>query len=72
MVMLIVNYDGVWEDVHFNPKSIFLLAVTPKDTLKTLSDKICDQFGLNCDAVDMKFSTLLSGTVVEMSFDANF
>ncbi|KAK0586076.1 hypothetical protein LWI29_000548 [Acer saccharum] len=66
MVMLIVNYDGVWEDVHFNPKSIFLLAVTPKDTLKTLSDKICDRFGLNCDAGDMKFSTLLSGTVVEM------
>ncbi|KAK0572484.1 hypothetical protein LWI29_032189 [Acer saccharum] len=60
MVMLIVNYDGVWEDVDFNPKTIFLLAVTPKDTLKTLSDKICDRFGLNCDAVDMKFSTLLS------------
>ncbi|KAK0580772.1 hypothetical protein LWI29_006105 [Acer saccharum] len=54
MVMLIVNYDGVWEDVDFNPKTIFLLAVTPKDTLKTLSDKICDRFGLNCDAVDMK------------------
>ncbi|KAK0590058.1 hypothetical protein LWI29_022236 [Acer saccharum] len=54
MVMLIVNYDGVWEDVDFNPKAIFLLAVTPKDTLKTLSDKICDRFGLNCDAVDMK------------------
>ncbi|KAK0570407.1 hypothetical protein LWI29_000718 [Acer saccharum] len=67
-----VNYDGVWEDVDFNPKTIFLLAVTPKDTLKTLSDKICDLFGLNCDAVDMKFSTLLSGTVVEMSFDADF
>ncbi|KAK0585631.1 hypothetical protein LWI29_029992 [Acer saccharum] len=66
MVMLIVNYDGVWEDVDFNPKTIFLLAVTPKDTLKTLSDKICDRFGLNCDAVDMKFSTLLSGTVVQM------
>ena len=72
MVMLIVNYDGVWEDVDFNPKTIFLLAVTPKDTLKTLSDKICDRFGLNCDAVDMKFSTLLSGTVVQMSFDADF
>ncbi|KAK0584407.1 hypothetical protein LWI29_012785 [Acer saccharum] len=67
MVMLIVNYDGVWEDVDFNPKTIFLLAVTPKDTLKTLSDKICDRFGLNCDAVDMKFSTLLSGTVVQMT-----
>ncbi|KAK0593977.1 hypothetical protein LWI29_031153 [Acer saccharum] len=67
MVMLIVNYDGVWEDVDFNPKTIFLLAVTPKDTLKTLSDKICDRFGLNCDAVDMKFSTLLSGTVVQMN-----
>ncbi|KAK0607072.1 hypothetical protein LWI29_008867 [Acer saccharum] len=67
-----LNYDGVWEDVDFNPKTIFLLAVTPKDTLKMLSDKICDRFGLNCDAVDMKFSTLLSGTVVEMSFDADF
>ncbi|KAK0607557.1 hypothetical protein LWI29_016641 [Acer saccharum] len=68
MVMLIVNYDGVWEDVDFNPKTIFLLAVTPKDTLKTLSDKICERFGLNCDAVDMKFSALLSGTVVKLRF----
>ena len=72
MVLLIVNYDGVWADVEFNPKSIFFLAVTPKDTLRSLSDKICDRFGLNCDSVDMKFSTLLSGTVVEMDFDDDF
>lgn len=72
MVLLIVNYDGVWEDVEFNPKSVFFLAVTPNDTLKTLADKICVRFGLNRDAVDMKFSTLLSGTVVEMSLDADF
>ena len=68
MVLLIVNYDGVWEDVEFNPKSVFFLAMTPKDTLKTLADKICVRFGLNRDAVVMKFSTLLSGTVVEMNF----
>ena len=72
MVLLIVNYDGVWEDVEFNPKATFFTAVTPNDTLKTLSDKICDRFGLNCEAVDMKFSVLLSGTVVQMSFDADF
>ena len=70
--MLIVNYDWAWEDVEFNPKSIFFLAVTPNDTLKTLADKICNRFGLNCDAVDMKFSTLLSSTVVEMSFNVDF
>ncbi|KAK2638232.1 hypothetical protein Ddye_026027 [Dipteronia dyeriana] len=69
MVLLMVHYDGQWEDGQFNPKSIFFLSVAPKDTLKTLAEKICNQFGLNCDEVDFMISTRIDDSVVEMIFD---
>ncbi|KAK3212289.1 hypothetical protein Dsin_016995 [Dipteronia sinensis] len=71
MVLSIVNYDVQWKDGQFNPKSIFFLSVTPEETLKILADKICDQFVLNCDAVDFKISTKIDGYVVEMSNDSD-
>ncbi|KAK0607517.1 hypothetical protein LWI29_016168 [Acer saccharum] len=69
MVLLIVNYDGQWEDGQFNPKAVFFLSVTVKETLKTLAEKICSRFGLNSDGVDFKISTRIDGSIVEMIYD---
>lgn len=69
MVLLIVNYDGEWEDGQFNPKAVFFLSVTLKETLKTLGEKICSRFGLNCDEVEFKISTRIDGSIVEMIYD---
>ena len=69
MVLLIVNYDGQWEDGQFNPKAVFFLSVTVKETLKTLAEKICSQFGLNSNEVDFKISTRIDGSIVEMIYD---
>ena len=69
MVLLIVNYDGQWEDGQFNPKAVFFLSVTVKETLKTLAEKICSRFGLNSDEVDFKISTRIDGSIVEMIYD---
>lgn len=69
MVLLIVNYDGQWEDGQFNPKDVFFLSVTVKETLKTLAEKICRRLGLNCDEVDFKISTRIDGSIVEMIYD---
>ncbi|KAK0581204.1 hypothetical protein LWI29_011296 [Acer saccharum] len=69
MVLLIMNYDGQWEDGQFNPKAVFFLSVTVKETLKTLAEKICSRFGLNYDEVDFKISTRIDGSIVEMIYD---
>ncbi|KAK0585260.1 hypothetical protein LWI29_025723 [Acer saccharum] len=69
MVLLIVNYDRQWEDGQFNPKVVFFLSVTVKETLKTLAEKICSRFGLNFDEVDFKISTRIDGSIVEMIYD---
>ncbi|KAK0585963.1 hypothetical protein LWI29_037036 [Acer saccharum] len=69
MVLLIVNYDGQWEDGQFNPKAVFFLSVTVKETLKTLAEKICSRFGLNSDEVEFKISTRIDGSIVEMIYD---
>ncbi|KAK0592865.1 hypothetical protein LWI29_026845 [Acer saccharum] len=69
MVLLIVNYNGKWEDGQFNPKAVFFLSVIVKETLKTLAEKICIRFGLNSDVVDFKISTRIDGSVVEMIYD---
>ncbi|KAK0604323.1 hypothetical protein LWI29_014518 [Acer saccharum] len=69
MVLLIVNYDGQWEDGQFNPKAVFFLSMTVKETLKTLAEKICSRFGLNSDEVDFKISTRIDGSIVEMIYD---
>ncbi|KAK0607866.1 hypothetical protein LWI29_021730 [Acer saccharum] len=69
MVLLIVNFDGQWEDGQFNPKAVFFLSVTVKETLKTLAEKICSRFGLNSDEVDFKISTRIDGSIVEMIYD---
>ena len=69
MVLLIVNYDGQWEDGQFNPKAVFFLSVTVKETLKTLAEKICSRFGLNSNEVDFKISTRIDGSIVEMIYD---
>ncbi|KAK0608898.1 hypothetical protein LWI29_037668 [Acer saccharum] len=69
MILLIVNYDGQWEDGQFNPKAVFFLSVTVKETLKTLAEKICSRFGLNSDEVDFKISTRIDGSIVEMIYD---
>ncbi|KAK0600066.1 hypothetical protein LWI29_011259 [Acer saccharum] len=69
MVLLIVNYDGQWEDGQFNPKAVFFLSVIVKETLKTLAEKICSRFGLNSDEVDFKISTRIDGSIVEMIYD---
>ncbi|KAK0584686.1 hypothetical protein LWI29_017106 [Acer saccharum] len=67
--MVLLNYNGQWEDGQFNPKAVFFLSVTVKETLKTLAEKICSQFGLNSDEVDFKISTRIDGSIVEMIYD---
>ncbi|KAK0572115.1 hypothetical protein LWI29_026370 [Acer saccharum] len=69
MVLLIVNYDGQWEDGQFNPKAVFFLSVTVKETLKTLAEKICSRFGLNSDDVDFKISTRIDGSILRSLVD---
>ncbi|KAK0571577.1 hypothetical protein LWI29_018330 [Acer saccharum] len=69
MVLLIMNYNGQWEDGQFNPKAVFFLSMTLEETLKTLTEKICSRFGLNCDEVDFKISTRIDGSIVEMIYD---
>ncbi|KAK0602206.1 hypothetical protein LWI29_031369 [Acer saccharum] len=69
MVLLIVNYDGQWEDRQFNLKAVFFLSVTVKETLKTLAEKICSRFGLNSDEVDFKISTRIDGSILRSLVD---
>ncbi|KAK0575813.1 hypothetical protein LWI29_007556 [Acer saccharum] len=64
-----VELQWKWEDGQFNPKAVFFLSVTVKETLKTLAEKICSQFGLNSDEVDFKISTRIDGSIVEMIYD---